>query len=494
MLRRLGFDELVVKLIMQCVSFISYTIRSGGHEIGPIIPTRGLRQGDPLSPYLFLLCVEGFSTLIRYYERLGKILGCKVSRKAPVLSHMFFDDDCYVFRKASEDSATNMIELFEFSKRLQDNKLICRRWRLFSHLDSLVSKLFKARYYRNGTILNAELGSNPSFVWRSIYETQGIVRKGARCRVSDGSRINVLLDPWLLDDDNPRVTFINPALVDQNVKALMETDSLAWDIDLLHDLFTERDANLILSISLSSSRLCDAWYWSWESSGYFSVKSVYKFLLRSRHVPVDAVFPVCKETDETIYHSLVDCSFAKACWQQLVAGVNLTVVGSFANWFASVLQQVDEEKRRLVAMTCRAIWRHRNELVWSKKIPTVESVVHLAKVLLTDWTRAQDTTMIPTGAFLTDVDDNGTYSFAGVIRDETSALVEAFSCCRSGVLYPEMVETLGVKEALSWIKAKDWKEVVTETNSLIVVQALRSSLPMVSYFGSVISDCKMMLK
>ncbi|KAM6553256.1 hypothetical protein CsatB_014018 [Cannabis sativa] len=124
--------------------------------------------------------------------------------------------------------------------------------------------------------------------------------------------------------------------------------------------------------------------------------------------------------------------------------------------------------------------------------------------------------MIPTAAFLTDVDgaetwikpvvntlkinvevaifsEIRTYSFAGVIRDEIGALVEAFSCCRSGVLQPKMVEDLGVKEALSWIKAKDWKEVVIESDSLTVVQALRSSLPMVSYFESVISDCKMMI-
>ncbi|KAF4373524.1 hypothetical protein F8388_025218 [Cannabis sativa] len=214
----------------------------------------------------------------------------------------------------------------------------------------------------------------------------------------------------------------------------METDTLAWEVDLVHDMFNERDANLILSISLSSSRLCDVWHWSWESSGLFSVKSVYKFLQlskelgaqddNSRHVPIDTICPVCKVTDETIYHCLVDCSFAKACWQQLAAGVNLTVVGSFANWFATVLQQADGEKRRLIAMIY--------------------------------WTRAQDSTFNPTVAFLTDVDGaetwakpaentlkinvdaaifsgTATYSFTGVIRDETDALVEAFTCCRSGV-------------------------------------------------------------
>ncbi|KAF4403780.1 hypothetical protein G4B88_002633 [Cannabis sativa] len=137
----------------------------------------------------------------------------------------------------------------------------------------------------------------------------------------------------------------------------METDTLAWDVDLVHDMFNERDANLILIISLSSSRLCDVWYWSWKSSGHFLVKSVYMFLqlskelgaqdddsvfwntiwklsiplkvkdllwhaatnclatksrLCSRHVPIDTICLVCKVTNEIIYHCLVDCSFAKA--------------------------------------------------------------------------------------------------------------------------------------------------------------------------------------
>ncbi|KAM6559227.1 hypothetical protein CsatA_028466 [Cannabis sativa] len=106
--------------------------------------------------------------------------------------------------------------------------LLCKQgWRLFSCPDSLVSKIFKARYYHNGAFLNAELGSNPSFVWRNNYETQEIVRKGARCRVGDDTRINIVLDLWLSNEDNSRVTSNNPALIDQNVKALMETDTLA---------------------------------------------------------------------------------------------------------------------------------------------------------------------------------------------------------------------------------------------------------------------------
>lgn len=65
---KMGFKEWWVHLILQCVSSISYNIVHANREIGPIFPSRGLRQGDPLSPYLFILGAEGLSALLRKYE------------------------------------------------------------------------------------------------------------------------------------------------------------------------------------------------------------------------------------------------------------------------------------------------------------------------------------------------------------------------------------------------------------------------------------------
>ena len=68
-MERMGFHERWIALVMHCISTISYSILMNGVAYGSIIPTRGLRQGDPLSLYLFLLCADGLSSLINNAAR-----------------------------------------------------------------------------------------------------------------------------------------------------------------------------------------------------------------------------------------------------------------------------------------------------------------------------------------------------------------------------------------------------------------------------------------
>ncbi|CAH9137211.1 unnamed protein product [Cuscuta epithymum] len=64
-------------------------------------------------------------------------------------------------------------------------------WRLINESGSLMSRVLHARYYPNSTFLQAKLGSNPSFIWRSIFETQEIIKNNTRKRVGNGIDVQV---------------------------------------------------------------------------------------------------------------------------------------------------------------------------------------------------------------------------------------------------------------------------------------------------------------
>lgn len=123
MLRNMGFSEKWVHLVLQCVTTVFYNIVHGENEMGPIVPSRGIRQGDPLSPYLFIICAEGLSALIRNYEEIKLVQGIKICRCAPVISHMFFAEDSYFYCKAEVGEARRVLELLEVYEKASGQKI-----------------------------------------------------------------------------------------------------------------------------------------------------------------------------------------------------------------------------------------------------------------------------------------------------------------------------------------------------------------------------------
>ncbi|XP_060969635.1 uncharacterized protein LOC133036885 [Cannabis sativa] len=102
MVTKMGFATRFVDLVLATVGSVRYKIVHGGHVSASFVPGRGIRQGDPLSPYLFLICAEGFTSLIKKFEVEGLLKGCKIANGAPLISHMLFADDSYVYCRANE--------------------------------------------------------------------------------------------------------------------------------------------------------------------------------------------------------------------------------------------------------------------------------------------------------------------------------------------------------------------------------------------------------
>ena len=99
---KMGFDRRWVKIIMDCVMSVQYSVRFNSMETGVFKPTRGLRQGETLSPYLFLLVAEGLSSMLKGEEARGELEGIKVCRNAPMISHLLFADDSLILTECGE--------------------------------------------------------------------------------------------------------------------------------------------------------------------------------------------------------------------------------------------------------------------------------------------------------------------------------------------------------------------------------------------------------
>ncbi|XP_048596422.1 uncharacterized protein LOC125578148 [Brassica napus] len=112
-LLKMGFDTHWVKLMMACISSVQYRVLLNGQPRGLIIPQRGLRQGDPLSPYLFILCTEALIANIKKAERENQLTGMKVARACPSISHLLFADDSLFFCKAQEAECHTILRILQ---------------------------------------------------------------------------------------------------------------------------------------------------------------------------------------------------------------------------------------------------------------------------------------------------------------------------------------------------------------------------------------------
>ena len=104
-LRELEIPENIQKVIQKCVSTPLMNILWNGADAGSFKPTRGVRQGDPLSPYLFVLAMEKLGHLIQTAVNDKDWQPFQISKKGIAISHLFFADDLILFAKADMEQA-----------------------------------------------------------------------------------------------------------------------------------------------------------------------------------------------------------------------------------------------------------------------------------------------------------------------------------------------------------------------------------------------------
>ncbi|XP_074278012.1 uncharacterized protein LOC141601617 [Silene latifolia] len=608
-LRVMGFETNWVERVMDCVQSVSFAVLINGTPTDEFRPTRGLRQGDPLSPYLFILCAEVLSSLIRREIENGALHGVRIATQAPIISHLFFADDSILFVKANEEEASRVLEVLrryegasgqlvslekttvsfskgvsterrnhlaevlgvaaveaqekylglptvigrskkalpnilrdKLSKKLQgwygktlsragrevlikaiaqsiptyimraglgrkswmlqcdradrfkrrswmlkcgtdeevedeppkrrvsipssfcneirslisqfwwgsdgDKRKIawvawkrlcqpkCRggmgfrdmekfnsallgkqAWRLLTHGDTLWARLMKARYYVDGSYLEAGLGHNPSYTWRDIWEAKGVVKKGMRRRIGDGASTFVWKDPWILGSHSGYV--ISPCVGNEDIRVaeLLNEASTNWDMSKLEGTFLPFEVTRISNIRLSERRPRDSWFWVGEKDGVYSVRSAYRLImeegeeetgqsdwsreqwvwnkiwrapiwprikifcwqmcreaiatrgnLRARGGCEDATCPMWGGSAESLLHLFRGCGWTGRVWDGL--GLEEESHDGFERvreWVEARIREVGEDNYVRFLVGCWAIWEGRNKRVFEDK-------------------------------------------------------------------------------------------------------------------------------
>lgn len=557
---RMGFSRRWVDLIMNCITTASFSVIVNGVAKGLFYLQRGLRQGCPLSPYLFIMCAEAFSNLIRQTEHQKLIHGLNFGKDLSI-SHLMFADDSLIFARAMTDECRNLKRVFECYERAsgqifnmekssmffssntkpahvaaikhifqlnvvskhekylglpsmigkrtkgffnekklrvlskisgwQQNFFSCggkeilikavaqavptyamsvfklpqglcddmqkeiakfwwgsskekknihwsrwenlcqakirgglgfkdlscfnqalvakQGWRIIQNPGSLVAKLPKARYFKHSSFIEANLGSKPSYIWRSILWGREVLKNGCRWRVGNGQQINILNGSWI-----PRPTTFKPIsppnLPKEASVAELIDDNNCWKEELIYQYFGKDDAEIIVHIPLPRQQNGDTLIWHYDKRGNYLVRSGYQLALKQKHQDIpscsnqnpsqwniiwklmvpekvkiflwraaknllptaenlrkkrvmqEATCPICKNEIESTAHALLFCKFARKVWRYSSLGIDLKAE-NFPNVITLLHHSYQHHSNlngELVASFLWVIWNARN--------------------------------------------------------------------------------------------------------------------------------------
>ena len=158
---------------------------------------------------------------------------------------------------------------FKEIEKLHDALLAKQVWCMMHNPDSLCYKVFKARFFPNCLILEANECTVGSYAWKSILSARDVVRKGMVWQVGNDQAVCIREDKWLLDQVCKIVMLPPPLPPDAKVCTLIDPKSATWKVDQIQQLFTPLDAKLILNIPLGARLPLDRLIWSHTLTGVF---------------------------------------------------------------------------------------------------------------------------------------------------------------------------------------------------------------------------------
>ncbi|XP_065623699.1 uncharacterized protein LOC136065014 [Quercus suber] len=459
-----------------------------------ILEILGPMQGTCHSKYLGLPSIIGKSkneVFAEIKERVGKKLsgwkekmlsigGKEVLIKAVAQAVPTYSMSCFLLPKGLCDDLEGMMRNFWWGQKQQEAKIawvawkkMCKSkfeggmgfrnlhafnlamlakqaWRILNNPNSIISRIYKAKYFPSSDLLNSKLGCNPSFAWRSIHGSIEVIKKGTRWRVGNGKLIHIWEDRWMPTPSTYKVISPLPHNFDDfpMVSALIDPDTKRWNVDLVRRTFLPFEASTILNMPLSFSLPDDKMIWIGNKKGVFTVKSAYYIALsiaepsldgecssgnscsplwrkmwhlnipakvrifawrccmnalptmqnlRIRGVNTDGYCPVCDQCLEGTSHALFCCDIPQSVWGYW-ENCPIDIVNSSWDFSSLALQLLSKGSTRDLEsflITAWLIWLNRNQIVHDSYSSLPHQIWGSAIRLAADYKGAISSTITP---------------------------------------------------------------------------------------------------
>uniref|UniRef100_A0A2N9G6M3 Reverse transcriptase domain-containing protein n=1 Tax=Fagus sylvatica TaxID=28930 RepID=A0A2N9G6M3_FAGSY len=441
----MGFHRKWVALMMECVRSVSYSVLINGESKGYFHPSRGLRQGDPISPYLFLLCAEGLHALLSRAAITRQLQGLSISRGGPKLTHLFFADDSVLFCRATLMECNIILEILRKYERASGQQINQEKTTLFfsasttamtqediqecssapswkeklltqagkevlikamiqailtytmhcfklpkklcSDLEGIIrnfwwghkgatKKVFKAKFFPHGTIMDARHSTRASYAWKSILNARHVITKGTRWRTGNGLSTRIWSDKWLPPPASGKP--LTPPSV------------------LPHDACV---SSLILDTT-------GVWKQFWKRVWFIQVPhKVRKFIWRAcsdslptmlnmkrRSIVPTANCSFCHLEDEDVKHALWSCPGLSPVWAPHALAYKLVRRrhSSFLDIMSDLFVLGTTESISELVFMFWLLWNRRNQMLYRNEVGYLDSIPSLALHLSLEYLNAHD--------------------------------------------------------------------------------------------------------